>query len=85
MKSPLVEKWFHSIEKDDDTCTVVYQGQILEEPSSGIFLVQRYEWLMGHESDQALVPFSDMAKCKFYDSHTDMRESWDRIRATQGI
>lgn len=84
-KNALVGKWFHSPARDEtgEITGVNWQGQILDEPSPGTFLVQLYEWIGGSATMQQLVPFTDMADWIFYDSDEDMKFSYDHGEANR--
>jgi hypothetical protein len=72
----LVGKFFHSV--DADKKTIKWQGQIVDEVAPGVFLVQLYEYLMGGESTQVIVPISEMAYWPIYETDQEMREAYER-------
>jgi len=74
LSNPLVGKYFHSVK--DDRETIVWQGQITGEVSPGIYLVQLFEWVMGMESNQQIVPAADMIHWKIYDSQDEMNAAY---------
>jgi hypothetical protein len=65
----MIGKHFHSF--DTEGC-VAWQGRIVGNPEPGWYLVQLYEWMLGHESIQKLVQIADMAAWDFYESQDDM-------------
>ena len=77
-------KWFHTPMKDDEgeINGVGWQGNILAEPSPGVYLVQLFSWLSGAPTDQVLVPFEDMRDWVFYDSNDDMVLSYEHGAGT---
>jgi hypothetical protein len=85
----LVGKWFHSLKKDPryPRCVngiVEWQGQIIGKPEPGWYLIQLYEWFMGSQTDQRLVPFAEMAGWLFYESDESMRYSSEYGSARAG-
>ena len=75
---PLVNKFFHSRPNG----LISWQGKILalvSEAPEPVFLVQLYDWIMGDESSQELVPLAQMINEKwlFYDTGEDMKFSYE--------
>jgi hypothetical protein len=49
-----------------------------------LYLLQLFEWFMGSESSQELVPSEQMAGWQFYDSAEEMRQEHKRWMEFQG-
>ena len=62
----LTGKYFHSVKSDRET--IEWQGQFLGLASPGLYRVQIYEWINGEESEQLLVPATDMRYWRIYDT-----------------
>lgn len=75
-KHPLVGKFFHSVHADKKT--IQWQGQIVDELAPGVFLLQLYDFLMGEESTQVIVPVSEMAYWRIYETDQEMREAYEK-------
>jgi hypothetical protein len=75
-KHPLVGKFFHSVEADKET--IKWQGRIIAEVSPGLFLVQLFDWIVGGESNQVIVPVSEMAYWPIYDSADELKKASQR-------
>lgn len=78
--SLLSGKWFHTTE--ECSCggrRVSWQGCIIGEPSSGLLLVQFFEWLLGEKDYQKLITLADfMAEQPIlYDTNADMKYSYE--------
>ena len=65
----LVEKYFHSFVNGIRT----WQGQVIQQVTSEVYLVQLFEWLEGQQTDQVLVTLSTMVaqEWRFYDTQKD--------------
>ena len=75
---PLVGRYFHSIEKNDDGRNVVqWQGQVIEKISDEVYLVELFEWITGSDSYGKLVPLSDMLQWQFYESNEQMNDWYE--------
>jgi hypothetical protein len=72
-KHSLIGKFFHSFIDGK----LSWQGVVKAEPVAGYFLVQLYEWLCGHPTDQELVPVAQMVGWRFYDDADDWRDAGD--------
>lgn len=70
--SPLVGKWFHSVEGE----TIKWQGEILAKINDGLFLVQLFSWISGDITEQKLVRLEDMLNWYFYDSNEIMNDRY---------
>jgi hypothetical protein len=66
----LTGKYFHSVKSDRET--IEWQGKFLGLASPGLYRVQLYEWLTGTESEQRLVPATDMRYWLIYDTAEQM-------------
>jgi hypothetical protein len=73
-KNPLVGKFFHSVEADKET--IKWQGHILAEVASGMFTVMLFDWLVGAEYEERIVPVAEMAHWKLYDSAEEMNNCY---------
>lgn len=78
--SPMVGKWFHSVEADG---LVKWQGQILNTWGEDMINVQLYSWCMGEPTNQTTVRIADTLGWYFYDTNQDMLDSWERIGTRQ--
>lgn len=82
LEKPLIGKWFHSVRRDKKgrPLYVKWQGQVVGELGwdSGLFVVQLYEWGMGHPNGFATVPAQDMVGWQFYYSSEDMVNAYER-------
>jgi hypothetical protein len=77
VKDPLVEKYFHSVLEDRET--IHWQGEIVARIGDN-YLLQLFEWFMGQESNQTLVPAANMTYWRFYDSAQEMNHHYDNYR-----
>jgi hypothetical protein len=71
----LAGKFFLSV-KSADREIIEWQGQIKEQVSPGLYLLQLYEWLSGRPSDQVIVPVAEMVGWRFYDCAEDMQYAY---------
>ena len=78
-EAKLVGKSFHSFKNG----IVEWQGRILGEPSAGVFLIQLYSWIDGRETDQKLIPFSEMQDWAFYASDEAMIAAYENKYAAE--
>jgi hypothetical protein len=72
-KDPLVGKYFHSVKADKEM--IEWQGLITArvDTANGVaYLLQLYEWIVGCESNQVLMPAADMMYWLIYDSLEEM-------------
>ena len=76
IKKSLVGKFFHSFCTDGHTSL---QGQVLSKHLDNYYLVQLYDWIIGQESEQILVPFKNMITWHFYDTSEQMTSTYDSI------
>jgi hypothetical protein len=74
--SALVGHFFHSFNANGDLC---WQGRVVAEVGSGIFLLQFYDWVVGSESDRKLVKLEDMLRWRFYESAEEMRKTFEHV------
>ncbi len=58
-------------------------GQFLGLASPGLYRVQLFEWITGSESEQRLVPATDMRYWKVYDTEEQLRDSYERYAKRQ--
>jgi predicted GIY-YIG superfamily endonuclease len=74
----LVGSFFHS------GPTPGWQGQVVAEPSPGVYLVETYEWLMGCPYEQRLVTIGRMVdeEWAFYDDASWMTTAYDNHKST---
>ena len=74
--TPLVGLFFHSIK--DDGKTIEWQGRVKGHVGGpkDLYLLQLYEWVVGGESNQELVPSKKMAGWHFYDSAEEMNNHY---------
>jgi hypothetical protein len=70
--------WFHSRCPDGK---IVYQGQIIKEFKDGTYLIQLYEWFMGHPSKRKIVGFEEIKDWDFYGSDEEMRLAYSKEAA----
>lgn len=73
----LTGKYFHSVKNDRET--IEWQGQFLGLASPGLYRVQLFEWINGTESEQRLVPATDMRYWLIYESAEAMSEHYYRV------
>ena len=78
-KDSLVGKFFHSFVDGK----VSWQGIVNAEPAPGFFLIQLFEWLCGHPSDQEIIPIDQMVGWRFYDDVEDWREAADSLTSRE--
>jgi len=71
-----VGRWFHSVNDDG---AIIWQGKILRDSRSGVFVVQLYSWLDGRPTDQRIVRASEMVGWRFYRTDAEMRAVGDRL------
>jgi hypothetical protein len=71
----LTGKYFHSVKSDRET--IEWQGKFLGLASPGLYRVQLFEWINGTESEQRLVPASDMRFWKVYDTEEQWLAGYD--------
>jgi hypothetical protein len=76
---PLVGKFFHSLEADKKT--INWQGTVKAEVAPGLLLVQLFEWIVGGECNQIVVPVADMTYWPIYDSAEEMTEAYKHYSA----
>ena len=74
---PLIGKYFHSIEKKDGRDVVQWQGQVMQQISQEVYLVELFEWITGSDSYGKLVPLSDMLQWQFYESNEQMNDWYE--------
>ncbi len=74
-------KSFQSVKEDRET--IQWQGQFLGLASPGLYRVQLFEWITGSESEQRLVPATDMRYWKVYDTEEQLRDSYERYAKRQ--
>ena len=67
----LVGSWCHS------GADPGWQGVVVAEPSSGVYLVQLFKWMLGERGVQVLVGLSDMKDWQFYDTGDNMRWEYE--------
>jgi hypothetical protein len=79
-KDPLVGKYFHSVQADRET--IEWQGQITARIGDS-YLLQLVEWLTGSESNQTLVPVSEMNYWHIYDSVEEMGYHYEQYSRCQ--
>src|SRR5450631_1793614 len=82
---PMVGKFFHSLEGDRET--IKWQGTVKAEVAPGLLRVQLFDWIIGGETNQVVVPVADMTYWPFYDSAEEMNEAYKDYNArkkTQG-
>lgn len=73
----LTGKYFHSV--GSDRKTIEWQGKFLGLASPGLYRVQLFEWFMGNESEQRLVPATDMRYWLVYESAEAMNEYYNNV------
>jgi len=78
----LTGKYFHSVKSDRET--IEWQGQFLGLASPGLYRVQLYEWNNGTESEQRLVPATDMRYWKVYDAQEQMLDAYELYAKRRG-
>jgi hypothetical protein len=71
----LTGKYFHSVKTDRET--IEWQGKFLGLASPGLYRVQLFEWLTGCESDQLLVPATDMRYWRVYDTQEQLLQAYE--------
>ena len=76
-KDPLVGKYFHSVK--EDRTTIEWQGEITARIGDN-YLLQLFEWIMGGESNQTIIPAADMVYWRIYDSAEEMNYHYDNYR-----
>jgi len=72
----LAGKYFHSVKGDRET--IEWQGQFLGLASPGLYRVQLFEWITGSESEQRLVPATDMRYWKVYETQEQMLDAYEQ-------
>jgi hypothetical protein len=70
----LTGKYFHSVKSDRET--IEWQGQFLGLASPGLYRVQLFEWINGTESEQRLVPATDMRYWLIYETAETMKRHY---------
>jgi hypothetical protein len=69
----LVGKYFHTFTTQDDGCvTVNEQGHILAQVDDTHYLVEHFDWIIGHPGEQKLVTVPEMVGWQFYDAAESM-------------
>ena len=71
----LTGKYFHSVKTD--RTTIEWQGKFLGLASPGLYRVQLFEWINGSESNQLLVPATDMRYWRVYESEAQMCAAYE--------
>jgi hypothetical protein len=71
----LTGKYFHSVKADRET--IEWQGKFLGLASPGLYRVQLFEWITGSESDQLLVPATDMRYWRIYDTQDQLIRAYE--------
>jgi hypothetical protein len=71
----LTGKYFHSVKNDRET--IEWQGKFFGLASPGLYRVQLFEWINGTESEQRLVPATDMRYWKVYDTQKQMLDAYE--------
>jgi hypothetical protein len=84
----LTWKFFHSVKSDRET--IEWQGQFLGLASPGLYRVQLFEWLTGVESEQRLVPATDMRYWLIYETADAMNKHYSdvylpKVRAKENL
>lgn len=77
----LVGQYFHSWDGD----AIRWQGIVMSCPQEGTYLVQLYEWVMGTEEVQILVPLSQMMAehWTFYSTRKEWLQAYRKYDAEQ--
>ena len=70
----LTGKYFHSVKAD--RVTIEWQGKFLGLASPGLYRVQTYDWIVGGEYEQLLVPAVDMRYWRIYDTEEQMHDAY---------
>jgi predicted Rossmann-fold nucleotide-binding protein len=79
-KDPLVGKYFHSVLTDRET--ISWQGQITARIGDS-YLLQLFEWIMGGETNQTLMPAAEMNYWRIYDSAEEMNHHYKKYAYNQ--
>jgi predicted GIY-YIG superfamily endonuclease len=58
-----------------------WQGCVVAEIASGMYLIELFEWLGGSAGCQKIVALSEMRDWCFYDSAKWMQSEWPRIKS----
>jgi hypothetical protein len=53
-----------------------WQGCVVAEPGPGVYLLERFEWLVGSSDDQVLMRLEDMIGWSFYDTAEWMNSAY---------
>lgn len=79
--SRLVGRYFHSLKSDGKT--IEWQGQVKGHVGGpkDLYLLQLYDWVVGAEGSQELVPSEKMAGWRFYDSAQEMNHYYEGYAA----
>lgn len=73
-ENPLVGKFFHSTQVQDDGCEVIeWQGHVLGMIDGSRYLVQLFEWLVGSPTEQRIIRLDAMENWRFYEDAEDMQ------------
>lgn len=71
----LTGKFFHSYHPQGN---VQWQGVIEEELPGGFYRVQLFDWVVGADSCQRIVPIAAMTRWSLYDTSQEMNEAYSR-------
>lgn len=74
----LIGKYFHSFTKDGG---FKWQGQIIDYIEPSTYVVQLFEWFLGHDSVKKIVKIDEMYDWVIYESDKDMREAYSSKQA----
>ena len=88
MADSLVGKFFHSFVPEGTyvnppTKIVQWQGQVRSKVRDGLYLVRLYDWMMGHPSNEHLIPLEKMLDWQFYSSPEDWKDWYEQEYSPQ--
>lgn len=73
-KNSLIGKFFHSIGDDK---LIRWQGQIIAEPKTNVYLVRVFDFMIGQEACQYLIPIDEMKGWMFYNDNESLIYSYE--------
>jgi hypothetical protein len=79
-RDPLAGKFFHSVREDREK--IQWQGRVVARIGDS-YLLQLFEWFAGTDSNQVLVPVSEMNHWLFYDSAEEMNHYYSQYFAAR--
>jgi len=72
----LIGHFFHTFTEDK---TVEWQGQVLAVVEPGYYLVDLFEWILGHYSCSRIVKLDEMETWNFYENEEQMNDHYQNF------